>query len=262
MTTVNDILAFLETIAPKHMAYEWDRIGLNCGHGDAPVTKILVALDPFSEAIAEAKAFGAQLLVTHHALIWEGGFVNDQSAWGQNTLTLIECGIAHINAHTNLDCAPGGVNDTLAKTLGLSDIFVPNPKGQDEQGNDYGLLRVGTVPEQPLEQFMTHVKSALGCDALRYVNSSRPVRRVAVGGGSCASDMMDAYRAGCDTFVTADVKYNQFRDAYDLGMNLIDAGHFHTENPVVKVLADKIQATFPEIEVKISETHHECMKFY
>ena len=262
MTTVNDILAFLETIAPRHMAYEWDHIGLNCGHSETAVTKILVALDPFSEAIAEAKVMGAQLLVTHHALIWEGGFVNDQSTWGQNALTLIESGIAHINAHTNLDCAPGGVNDTLAQALGLSNIFVPNPMGQDEQGNPYGLLRVGTVSEQPLEQFLSHVKSALGCDRLRYVNSSRPVCRVAVGGGSCASDMMDAYRAGCDTFVTADVKYNQFRDAYDLGMNLIDAGHFQTENPVVKVLADKIQAVFPEIEVKISETHHDCMKFY
>ena len=262
MTTVHDILQFVETLAPKHMAYEWDHVGLNCGHADAPVTKILVALDPFSEAIAEAKAFGAQLLVTHHALIWDGGFVNDQSTWGKNALTLIENGIAHINAHTNLDCAPGGVNDTLAAALGLSQICVPNPMGQDEQGNPYGLLRVGTVPKQPLEQFLSHVKSALGCDALRYVNSSRSVCRVAVGGGSCASDMMEAYHAGCDTFVTADIKYNQFREAYDLGMNLIDAGHFHTENPAVMVLADKIQAAFPEIEVKISQSHHDCMKFY
>ena len=85
---------------------------------------------------------------------------------------------------------------------------------------------------------------------------------VAVGGGSCADEMMAALRAGCDTFVTADVKYNQFWDAYDLGLNLIDAGHFYTENPVVGMLAEKIAAAFPEIEVKISETHGDCMKYY
>ena len=73
---------------------------------------------------------------------------------------------------------------------------------------------------------------------------------------------MDAYRAGCDTFVTSDVKYNQFWDAKDLGMNLIDAGHFYTENPITGCLAEKIAAKFPEVEVKISETHRDCMKFY
>ena len=78
---------------------------------------------------------------------------------------------------------------------------------------------------------------------------------MAVGGGSCADEMLDALHAGCDTFVTADVKYNQFWDAHDLGLNLIDAGHFATENPVIPVLAAKISEAFPEIQVKISETH-------
>ena len=262
MTTVQNILSFIQTVAPTSMKYEWDRVGLNCGRSDAPVTKILVALDPFQNVIEEAKAIGAQLLVTHHALIWEGGFVNDQSIWGKSALTLIENGIAHINAHTNLDCAPEGVNDTLAEKLGLADISVVNPMGQDAQGRDYGLLRAGTVPEQSLDSFLAHVKKKLGCSGLRYVNSGKGVHRVAVGGGSCGSDMMEAYAAGCDTFVTADIKYNQFRTAYDLGMNLIDAGHFHTENPVCRVLAEKIQAAFPEIAVVLSEKSGDCMKFY
>ena len=78
----------------------------------------------------------------------------------------------------------------------------------------------------------------------------------------CGDGFVEALQAGCDTFVTSDIKYNQFWDAHDLGMNLIDAGHFQTENPVVAVLADKIAAAFPEIEVKISETHGDCMKYY
>ena len=80
--------------------------------------------------------------------------------------------------------------------------------------------------------------------------------------GACADEMMEAFRAGCDTFVTADVKYNQFWDAFDLGMNLIDAGHFYTENPVVAVLAEKIAAAFPDIQVEISKTHRDCIKYY
>ena len=94
------------------------------------------------------------------------------------------------------------------------------------------------------------------------MDSGKPVRKVAVGGGACASELMDAYRAGCDTFVTSDVKYNQFWDAKDLEINLIDAGHFYTENPVTACLAEKIASAFPDLEVKISETHRDCMKFY
>ena len=98
--------------------------------------------------------------------------------------------------------------------------------------------------------------------SLRYVDGGKAVRKVAVGGGSCAGALVEAFHAGCDTFVTADVKYNQFWDAQDLGMNLIDAGHFYTENPVVAVLAQKIREAFPEIQVNISKSHADCMKFY
>ena len=251
MATVADILKLVETLAPRDLKMDWDNVGLNCGRMDRPVTKILVALDPFTHVCKEAKEIGADLLVTHHALIWKPGFITDMDNQGRNILFLIENGIAHINAHTNLDCAEGGVNDVLAATLGLEHI-VPID----------ALLRMGEVSEQPLADFLTSVKEKLGCQGLRYVDGGKPVRKVAVGGGSCAGDMMAAIDAGCDTFVTADVKYNQFWDAHDLGLNLIDAGHFHTENPVVAVLAEKIAAAFPEVEVKISETHTDCMKFF
>ena len=256
MTTVADILNFIETVAPPYMKEDWDEVGLNCGRLDRPVTKILVALDPFSHVCQEAKEMGADLLVTHHALIWKPGFITDANSQGRNTLLLIENGIAHINAHTNLDQAPGGVNDVLAQKLGLENVQIIDPK------DGVGLLRCGDVTEQPLENFLASVKENLNCTGLRYVSSGKAVRKVAVGGGSCAGGMLDALNAGCDTFVTADIKYNQFWDAHDLGLNLIDAGHFQTENPVVAVLADKIAAAFPEIEVKISEIHADCMKYY
>ena len=262
MATVADILNYIETIAPPYMKEDWDNVGLNCGRMDRLVTKILVALDPFEAACLEAREFGAELLVTHHALLWKPGFLTDQDTQGKNTLFLIENGIAHINAHTNLDLAPGGINDVLAATLGLQNIEVINPVGTDSEGRPYGLLRCGTVEEQSLEAFLTSVKKNLHCDGLRYVDGGKPVRKVAVGGGSCADEMFEALEAGCDTFVTSDVKYNQFRTAYENGLNLIDAGHFHTENPTMPMLAAKLQAAFPDVEVRISENHRDCMKFF
>ncbi len=262
MTTVADILQYIETFAPQYMKEGWDHVGLNCGHMDAPVTRILVALDPFDEALQEAKAMGAELLVTHHALIWKPDFVTDGDAQGRRTLFLIENGIAHINAHTNLDKAPGGVNDALAAKLGLKDVRVLSPEGTDSAGKPYGLLRAGQTQAVTLRAFLETVRTALGCDGLRYVNSGKPVRTVAVGGGACADEMRQVLAAGCDTFVTADVKYNQFRDAADWGLNLIDAGHFFTERPVCQVLAEKLQGAFPEISVKISQNQQDCMKFY
>ena len=262
MATVKDILDYIETFAPTAMKEDWDNVGLNCGHLDKEVKTILVALDPFSHVCEEAKAVGADLLVTHHTLVWEAGFVNDTTEQGRNTLFLIENGIAHINAHTNLDCAPGGVNDILAEKLTLSDISVIDPKGVDKEGRQWGLLRQGTVTEQPLTQFLQTVKTNLGCDALKYVDGGKPVHRVAVGGGACAGEMKKAVEAGCDTFVTADLRYNHFWDAKVLGLNLIDAGHFHTENPLCAYLAVMLQKSFPEITVFTSKEHADCAKFF
>ena len=263
MATVNDILTFLETLAPKAMKMDWDNVGLLCGSKKDEVTRILVALDPFEGVCEEAASWGAQLIVTHHPLVFQPlNAITDETSVGRCIRLLCREGISAINAHTNLDCAPGGVNDCLAAALGLKDIQVIDPMGVDAEGREWGLLRKGTVEAQPVSDFLPRVKAALGCEGLRYVDSGNPVCKVAVGGGACASELMDAYRAGCDTFVTSDVKYNQFWDAKNLGMNLIDAGHFYTENPVTGILAEKIAAAFPDLVVKISETHHDCMKFY
>lgn len=262
MTTVNDILKFIHSIAPTSMKESWDNVGLNCGRLDQTVSSVLVALDPFEAVCAEAKQIGADLLVTHHALLWNPGFITDETQQGKNALFLIENGIASINAHTNLDCAPDGVNDALAATLGLADVQVIDPKGTDSQGRPWGLLRQGTVPQQTLSQFLPLVKASLNCPGLRYVDTGKPVHKVAVGGGSCASELYQVAAAGCDTFVTADVKYNQFWDAHDLGVHLIDAGHFYTENPVCAVLAKKLSAAFPEIQVTLSQKHKDCTNFF
>ncbi len=255
MATVADILEFVETLAPRSLKMDWDNVGLNCGSKAAAVKKILVALDPFEHVCQEAVDIGADLVVTHHPLIFQPWpMVTDDSAISRGLMNLVRHDISHICAHTNLDCAPGGVNDVLAAALGLENV--------EPLGAYGGMMRCGYVPEQSLEQFLGFVKEQLHCDGLRYCDGGKPVRKVAVGGGSCSDGLYDTILAGCDTFVTSDVKYNGFWDAHEQGLNLIDAGHFHTENPVVFMLAEKIAAAFPEIAVKISETHADCMKYY
>ena len=253
MAKAKDILRFIESIAPVELKMDWDNVGLLCGRSDKEVRTVLVALDPFPHVCDEAVEVGADLLVTHHPLIFEGlKAVTDKTTVGQAIMTLIGSDITAINAHTNLDCAEGGVNDTLAQQLELTDISVI--------GSEH-LLRAGNF-SSTLPAFLEQVKTKLGCEVLRYVDGGKPVSKVAVGGGSCGSELMEVIEADCDTFVTADIKYNQFWDAKAYGINLIDAGHFHTENPVCAVLAEKIQAAFPEIQVILAKNHVDCMKFY
>ncbi len=263
MTTVNDILNFMEEIAPSSMKMDWDNVGLLCGSPNAPVTKVLIALDPFEHVCQEAADLGAQLILTHHPIIFNPlSKITDQSSITRGIMVLCRHGISAINAHTNLDCAPGGVNDVLAEVLGLKDVSVIDPNGVDVHGKPWGLLRMGFCPSQPLPQFLKFVKDQLDCQGLRYVDGGKPVHRVAVGGGACGSEIAAVAASGCDTFVTSDIKYNQFWDAKELGLNLIDAGHFHTENPVCRSLTQKLQHEFPEITVTLSKIHTDCMNFF
>ena len=261
MTTVGDIHRFLQTIAPESMAAEWDHVGLLCGRSDREVRRVLIALDPFLDACMEAKQLGCQLLLTHHPAIWELKAVSDATEAGRVLLYLIENGISALNAHTNLDHAPGGVNDCLAACLGLKHTEVLDPIGTDAQGRPYGLLRGGELDEMCADAFAAHVKAALSCAGLRYVDGGRPITRVAVGGGSCSSELYRVAALGYDAFVTADVKYNGFFDARALGLTLVDAGHFQTENPVCAYLAADLRISFPEITVFVSKVHRDCIKF-
>ena len=256
MSTVKQIHDALFAFAPASMKMEWDNVGLLCGHMDKEVTKVLVALDPMPDVIEEAKEIGAELIVTHHPLIFQPvKSVNDQTYDGKNILALIENGIAAINLHTNLDCAPGGVNDVLAEKLGLRDVRVLNPEGVDAQGREWGLIRYGYVNQMTALDFADEVADRLGCAGLRFADGGRPVHKVAVCGGSGGSEIGDVLAAGCDTLVTADLKYNQLQEAGHRGINLIDAGHFETENPVCGVLTAILREKFPDLTVILSKNH-------
>ena len=264
MATVREIYQYLDGLAPFSLQMDFDNAGFLVGRGDRQVKKLLVALDITQEVAEEAVELGAELIVSHHPVIFHPAkSVTDGDPDGRVLLTLIEGGVAAICAHTNLDAVTGGVNDVLAQALGLTQIEQLHQDGVDPAGRPYGLGRVGTVAGAPkyAPEFAAFVKEALGANGVRYVDARRPVRRVAVGGGACADMLREALALGCDTFVTADVKYNGFLDARALGVNLIDAGHYPTEQVVVPVLAKWLSAGFPQVEVVETDRHKEAFLY-
>lgn len=263
MASVKEIYTYLDSVAPFHLQMSFDNAGFLIGRESQKVTKILVSLD-ITEAVAyEAAELGAQLIVSHHPVIFHPAkAITDNTPTGRKLLALIEHHISAICAHTNLDAVAGGVNDMLAQTLGLSDLFQLHQDGIAPDGQPYGIGRVGNVAgERSAAEFAAFVKKALGSNGVRYVDGGKPVRRVAVGGGSCSDMMENALAHDCDTFVTADVKYDGFLDAKAQGLNLIDAGHFPTENVVCPVLADWLKKGFPHVEILLSKCHHEVFSY-
>ena len=264
MATVKDFYDFLDRKAPFRTQMDFDNAGFLVGRGDRQVDKVLVSLDITEEVVAEAAKLGCQLIVSHHPVIFfPAKSVTDATPDGRILLSLVEHNIAAVCAHTNLDAVWGGVNDALARKLGLTSVEPLKQDGVDASGRPYGIGRVGNTAGVPMyaPAFAAFVKETLGANGVRFVDARRPVRRVAVGGGACADMLKDALALGCDTFVTADVKYNGFLDAKALGVNLIDAGHYPTEQVVVPVLAKWLADGFAKVEVLTTQTHKEVFSY-
>ena len=260
MAAVRDFYQFIDGIAPFATQEGFDNAGFLVGRGDTTVKKVLVALDVTEGVVSEAADWGARLIVAHHPVIFQPArSVTDESPVGRVLLALAENRIAAICAHTNLDAAHSGVNDCLARALELTDVGQLHQEGEDAQGRPYGIGRTGTAhrPGLSAAEYAAFVKERLGSVSVRFADGGRPVERVAVGGGACGSMMEEALAQGCDTFVTADLKYNNFLDAQALGLNLMDAGHFPTENVVCQPLATRLAQAFPQVEVRLSAVHRE-----
>ena len=253
--TVQTLLDYIWTLAPAEYKMSWDNVGLLLGRASAEVRRVLLSLDATAAVAREAADLGCQLVVSHHPVIFRGDkHVNDLDPLTEPELLFLENRIAVISMHTNLDCAPGGVNDALADLLCLHNI--ETLAAPDEPG----LVRCGTAEPRSLPEFAAFVKKTLACPGLRFIDGGRPVSKVSVGGCACIEYAELALAAGCDTFVTGDVKYHEFLNAAARGLNVVDAGHFETENPVIRVLHAKLQARFPEIEF-LRSAHSGLIRF-
>lgn len=254
MTKVREIYDALCRIAPPALQLSFDNAGFLVGHADAEVKTVLLSLDITGEVIDEGGEIGAQLIVSHHPVIFHPLRSVTSEGEGALVLRLIESRIAAICMHTNLDIAEGGVNDMLLEKLGA---VCEGALDED------GCGRVGQLKEpMPLPDFLSFCKDRLHVNALRYVDAGKAVKRLAVMGGAGGEAMHCALARGCDTYVTADVKYHQFLNAAELGLNLIDADHFCTENPVMPILAEKLRGAFPEVEFRLSTRHRQIISVY
>lgn len=257
-TTVKEIYEFLDESYPFETQMSFDNAGFLVGDATETVENILVALDISTAVIEEAISKNCQLIVTHHPVI----FTPLKSLIAQNPtekmiIQLITHKISVISAHTNLDRSAQGVNHHLANAIGLEDVSFVLEEGCDRFGRLYGTGCKGMTPKSTTKEFAQLVKTRLNSKALRFTDAGKPVSFVAVGGGSCSSILQDVQRAGCDTFITGDVKYDVFLDAKERGINLIDAGHYPTEQVVCPPMAQKIGGKFPNIPVFLSEDHQE-----
>lgn len=253
MTKIQDIYDFLCRLAPVETQMDFDNSGFLVGHINHPVSRVLLSLDITDEVIEEAASMKAELILSHHPLIFRPIKCLTDTENGRKPLRLAELGIAAICMHTNLDIAQGGVNDVLIRALGASSDAALDEEGCGRIGHLAGAL--------PLSEFLQRCREVLKTGGLRYYDAGRAVRKLAVMGGSGGDAIETAFAMGCDTYVTADIKYHQFLLAKELGINLIDGDHFCTENLMIPVLADMLSAEFIDVSFNISKVHRQVIQF-
>ena len=212
---------------------------------DAPVRRVLVALDITAAVVDEAIAGGYDVILSHHPLIFSPlSRIEPSNAVAKKVIAMLRAGVTAMSFHTRLDAVEGGVNDTLAALIGLKNVTAFGADGEE-------IGRIGDLPQaMTLADFGVLVKNATNAEQVLVTDAKRPVRRVAVLGGSGSSDVIAALRAGADTYLSGELKHNWLTDAPDFGINLVAAGHFHTENPICGVLADMVRAADASIEVR------------
>lgn len=258
MPTVREIEQALYDWAPKASAMDWDNVGHLLGDSEQPVSRVLVALDITESVVDEALGQNCTLIISHHPVMnckWMPvQSIREDRPQGRLLLKLLRNQISAICMHTNLDAAQGGVNDLLAKALQLAD---PVPL------NETGIGRHGFLPKpMALADFVRFVARVLRCNGVRYAGPGGEVFHVAVGGGACGDFEADAIAAGCDAFVTSDLSYHQFLDAAGKGINLIDAGHFPTEDPICTAICSYLSVRFSKLAVIKSVSHREAIQYY
>ena len=244
--TVQTVCDAMNRIAPKNLAEEWDNPGLLVGNPHQEVNKILICLDISDEVIRKAVDNKAQMLVTHHPLIFKAiKRVRTDLPIGRKISNLIKNDIACFAAHTNLDSAEGGVNDVLAKKLGLVEV-----KPFDEE---LSLGRIGKLQrEMSAKEFAFHVKKLLKTDNVRLINAGDfLIKSVGICSGAGSEFIIKAKFLGADAFVTGDVKYHEAQSAVENKIHVIDAGHFATEFPIVHALAEKLKDEFKRLDIAI-----------
>ncbi len=248
--TVSEFYSVLNALYPVSLRCSWDNDGMMvCPEPERSVTRVMLALDATAPAIYAAAEAGGEVRLTHHPPIFrplEG--INNATLTGARVITALSQRVAVLSFHTRLDAAQKGVNDALVQALGLN----ADETFGDEETPDIGRVTSLAAPCS-LKDFAEHVKTSLHAPAVRFTGNL-PVKRIAIVGGSGKDFLHAALEAGADTFITGEIGYNAEIDAAENGLNVILAGHYYTEAPVLDSLAAICRGLGIESERYVSNT--------
>lgn len=240
--TVKEFYECISDRIPSSLSAEWDNDGLMvCPNAGRAVRRVLCTLDVTDEAVAYAEENGFDLILSHHPLIFKPlSAVTEEDPVARKVLRLSQSGISVISLHTRADAAMGGVNDRLAEMFGLFGVSLFGEGGEM-------IGRIGRLDEpMPLSDFATLVKDTLGAPAVLVSDADRPVHRVALCGGDGKDFIRAALDAGADTYVSGRIGYHGMTDAPELGINMIEAGHYYTETHITGFFAELVADIAPE----------------
>lgn len=233
MSQVKDFYSFLNTLAPFDTQESWDNSGMLVGDMNAAVTKVAVVLDITADEIQKAKALGAELIVSHHPVIFSP---LKSVTKGSIAFELVTNSMNALCCHTPLDLADGGTNDSLADLLGF-DVC----KSEIDP-----IIRIGEIPETTAQKLAEHISTVLGT-TVRYADAGKKIKKIAICTGAGCSVMESA--EDIDAFITGDASHHNFLDCVQSGIALIAAGHYETEIVVVPVLVQKLREHFTDVEI-------------
>ena len=247
--TFRELYYELDKMYSKSLSCEWDNDGIMCmPDPEKPVKKVLISLDVTEDAVDYAIQNGFDTIVSHHPLIFKSQQSLSMDNYTQKKLIkLVKKGINVMSFHTRLDAVEGGVNDTLCKLLGLKSVVV-------DEIDPIGRIAILDT-EASLEEFSESVKDKLESPIVLF-SGNNPVKKVYVCGGDGKDMIPAAIKNGADTLLTGRASYNTMIDAKDMGLNIIEAGHFYTEEPVCAALEFRISDLDSSIEVERYESNN------
>lgn len=257
---VRDITAAIEAQFPLRLAMDWDNPGLLCGRADKEVHHVIAALDATDEVIEQAVSEGADLILTHHPMIFRPiAKINEDTSVGRRVIRLIQHDISYYAMHTNFDVGKGGMADLVAERLGIGARTPLEQTGEAEDGTPIGIGFVGELSAPCTAKALAEfVKTSFAIPALDYYDGGRMIQRIAVCPGSGHGMYKYACAAGADAFVTGDMGHHDGLDAIEDGVSLIDAGHFGLEHIYTDWAKKFLAETFPELScsVNLSNLRH------